>query len=253
MMSDARGLAVAVAAVLLAMLTAGCFYIRIAPMESTEPAPTPTPTPVATLSVTRVTPWAVTEGLISSLSAPDAATVTYDANAPSIGSVLPLRLDGSGSTAFSESSEQGAASTVCAEGGTCSESACPGTPDVCAETSPECDGPFCSVQGGNLVGSFKTAIDYRLANTDAACDEFDEAIGTTGGVYFVQDECNPVTTGNLDSRLMVLPVVDSFCTPTCTVRIKDFATFWLDGYNASACAGSECEVNLRFVSPSPAW
>lgn len=259
-MDRARGLIALAAMCIVALTAAACMYIQIPGQIVIQPAPTATPTlspapePVTTLIVKRVTPWALTTALSASLAGGDTVAAVYDANAPSSGSLLPLRIDGSGSATFDAGSRRGAVSDVCAEGGVCDTTSCPGSfPDVCGETAPECDGPSCAVETGNLVAYFRDAVDYRLTNTDVACDTFDEAIVASGDGYTVRDECNPVLSGNFDSRVLVLPLVDSFCTPTCSVTIKDFATFWLDGYNAARCSGSVCEINLRFVSPAPAW
>jgi len=128
---------------------------------------------------------------------------------------------------------------------------------VCAEgVDPTyCTGPsVVDTEPGNKVGNTRTAINWRLDETDPACDEFtevfeDDPTTSEDGVYRIVQQCNPFLPGSLEShRVLIVPVINELCNGSCEVTIVDFALFFLEGFeNPGSCSGNDCEVIGKFV------
>ncbi len=188
-------------------------------------------------------PLAITEASLLDVTVGDPVVLKYDANDPSNGNFGPIRIDGSGGgnctqgNAYCDSLQSGADNPVCAVG-----------------TEAYCDGPTqVDTQPGNLTGSTRTAIQWRLDNTDSHCNEFTEVFGddpdsSDSEVYRLKQECNPFLAGGYDShRVMIVPVIDTLCNGSCEVTIVDFALFFLEGFGTGQCTGSECQIIGSFV------
>ncbi len=179
-------------------------------------------------SLAGIMPFAVLEGAIDYTVSP--TTIKYDANNPTTGNFAPLAIDGPGSSTYEESIVSG--STISA----------------CGLSQPTCADPTETTQTGNLVGGTRDGIKYRLNNTSQACDEFDEVLIPDGnGSYRVNGACNPWTEGSNSLRLVLIPVVESFCNGSCTVTILYFTGFFLDDLKNNECTGNSCEVSGTFV------
>ena len=190
-------------------------------------------------------PLAPTTAALSGVTLGEPVVLKYDASDISQGNTGPIRIDGPGAGNCSSSARYctglmyGSENIVCAEGA--DDSYCTGPTQV--DTQP-----------GNLIGSTRTAITYRLDNTDAACDEFTEVFEddpTTAdpGVYRIVQECNPYLEGGYSSlRVVIVPVIDELCNGSCTVTIVNFALFFLEGFGNGGCTGNDCEIIGRFVS-----
>ncbi len=184
-------------------------------------------------------PWAPTAAARAGAIPGSPVTLKYDANNVFNGNFGAISIDGSGSSVYGTSIQNGTTSVVCAQG-----------VPTCHETSPECNGPSCPTEPGNMVGQTRSGVDYRINNTDADCDTFDEVFtGSAGGPYKINQDCNPFANGTYKSlRVVIVPLVDSFCNGRCNVTITGFALFFLDGYGAGGCTGSSCEITGRFVN-----
>lgn len=166
-------------------------------------------------------------------------TLKYDSNNPQNGNFGAIRIDGNGSSTYRDELINGSSSSLCVLG----------VPN-CTETSPICNGYVCKSETGNMVGSTRTGIDYRIANTDAHCDTFGEAFtGPVNGTYQIVNQCNPWVTGSYRSlRVIAVPVIDSLCNGSCDYNVVALALFWLDGYQGNKCSGNSCEIQGRFVN-----
>ena len=186
-----------------------------------------------------VVPWAVLESTRDASEPGDSVTLKYDSHGVVTGNFGAIRLDGSGSSVYRDSLEHGSTSVICT------------TSASCAETSPVCDGNTCQTETGNMVGSTKSGVDYRITNTDALCDSFDEVFEEQpDGTFALNHECNPWVEGSYASlRVIVLPVITSLCNGSCDVSVTGFSLFWLDGYAShNNCTGSDCEIAGRFIA-----
>jgi hypothetical protein len=126
-----------------------------------------------------VVPWSIEEQTVLASASGDEVTIKYDSSgpAPGQGNFGAIRIDGSGSSDYEASAKYGSNYNICSTGmSNCTTGSCPGTyPSGCAEDAPECDGPDCAPKTGNMTGPTRDAVDFRVANTDSACDTFDEA------------------------------------------------------------------------------
>jgi putative Flp pilus-assembly TadE/G-like protein len=200
-----------------------------------------------------IVPWSVTQDTVD--ASPNGSTITmkYDADGGDIGNFGAIRIDGPGANTYNNSVKYGSSNYACAQGTpNCTPGACPGTyPEVCAETSPECDGPDCTPQTGNLVGPTATGVDYRMNNASTDCDSFAETFSgpDSGGRYFLDPQCNPwIDGGSGGTRVIIIPIVDTFGTGASDpATITGFALVYLEGYDAGKCQGNSCEIKGRFV------
>ena len=182
----------------------------------------------APASLSGIMPFAVLEDAIDYTVSP--STIKYDARNPTTGNFAPIRVDGSGSSIFEETVING------------SENA------LCGLSQPTCTDPTVVTQTGNLVGGTRDGIKYRIRNTSTSCDEFDEVLIPDGnGSYRVNGTCNPWTEGSNSLRLVLIPVIESFCNGSCTVTILYFTGFFLDDFAQSQCKGNSCELTGTFV------
>jgi Flp pilus assembly protein TadG len=187
----------------------------------------------------QVVPWAVLESTRDESEPGDTVTLKYDSQDSTTGNFAAMRLDGNGASIYGDSIEQGSSSIVCSDDAT-----------ACAETSPVCEGAVCQTETGNMVGSTRSGVDYRIDNTDAQCSVFEDVFTQqSDGSYALNPECNPWLEGGYTSlRVIILPVIDSLCNGSCSVTVTGFSLFWLDGYGGGKCTGSACEIAGRFIN-----
>jgi hypothetical protein len=201
-----------------------------------------------------IVPWSVTQATVDATTNGDIVTMKYDADGGELGNFGAIRIDGPGANTYNNSVRYGSTNYACAEGTpNCTPGACPGTyPDVCSETSPECDGPECTPETGNLVGQTRTGVDYRMDNASSACDSFAETFSgpdPATGRYFLDPQCNPwIDGGTGGTRVIIIPIVDSFGNGASDpATITGFALVYLEGYDDGKCTGNSCEIKGRFV------
>lgn len=208
-----------------------------------------------------IVPWSVTQATVDTSPYGQLITLKYDTNAnPSPGNYGAIRIDGPGANTYRASAMYGSTTVACAiSAANCTTGACPGTyPATCSENSPECDGPECSPQTGNMVGPTRTAVDFRMTDTAAACDTFAETFSgpDAAGRYHLNSGCNPWNGGGLcatqssicSRRVIIIPVVDAFGNGQTPVTIQRFALVYLEGYDNGKCQGNSCEIHGRFVN-----
>ncbi len=200
-----------------------------------------------------IVPWSVTQDTVDASGNGALITMKYDATGGELGNFGAIRIDGPGANTYNNSVKYGSSNYACAEGTPkCTPGACPGTyPEVCAETAPECDGPDCTPQTGNLVGPTANGVDYRMDNASSACDSFGETFGgpDASGRHFLDPQCNPwIDGGSGGTRVIIIPIVDSFGSGASDpATITGFALVYLEGYDAGKCQGNSCEIKGRFV------
>ena len=111
-----------------------------------------------------------------------------------------------------------------------------------------------------MTGPTRTAVDFRMDNTSAACDTFEETFTDpdNDGVHSLNPDCNPWnkgTPGYCDSvsdqcsrRVFIIPVIDEYPNgSSAPVNVLRFAIVYLEGYPNGRCGGSFCEIKARFV------
>ena len=185
-------------------------------------------------------PWTVLKALKDAAIPGQTLTLKYDSNDASSGNFGAIRIDGSGSSVYLETLEHGANSAICSE---------PAIAAGCQENAPECYDAQCDPATGNLVGATRTGVDYRMNNTDSACDTFEEAFASNGdGTWRLNALCNPFLGGSKPSlQVIIIPVVDNLGNGQSPLTITDFALFYLEGYANGKCSGNRCEIQGRFV------
>jgi len=208
-----------------------------------------------------IVPWSVTQSTIDNSEWGEEVILKYDADGANLGNFGAIRIDGSGASTYETSAKFGSNTVACAETAApgCDSTACPGVyPDVCAETAPECDGPECTPETGNMTTPTERAVDYRIEHTTDDCDTFDEVFDEAGegGMHHLNPDCNPwidgpgkctSTTDMCSRRVIIIPVVDTFGEGTSdAATVQRFAMFFLEGYEGR-CTGSNCEITGRFV------
>lgn len=178
-------------------------------------------------------PWSVTEAVKNSAAPGSSLVLKYDSGNVTNGNFGALALDGEGSSDYEDAIMFGSERPLCAAG----VADCP-HPSV-VDTKP-----------GNMTGPTEDGTDYRINNSDPACDTWDEAIIAEDGKQGVKSSCNPfVDGGNRASlRLVVVPIIQELCNGRCEVTIKEFGLFFLEGYGSGGCSGNDCEVRGRFVA-----
>lgn len=186
-------------------------------------------------------PWMITEAAKASATPGALVTLKYDANDPTTGNFGAIRIDGSGSSTYLDSIEDGSSQLICAKL----------TSNGCTDTSSECDSQsVCQTETGNKVGATRSGVDYLMNNTSAACDTFAEAFSGGGAAkYTLNPQCNPWLDGGEGSkRVIIVPIVDALCNGSCGVTVMEFALFYLEGYQSGKCSGNICEIQGRFVN-----
>lgn len=210
-----------------------------------------------------IVPWSVTQATVDAAGSGVPMVMKYDADGADTGNFGAIRIDGSGANVYGDSVMYGSQYYACAVSAlNCSVNDCfagASFPNSCAEDAPECDGPDCIPQTGNVIGPTRTGVDFRMNNTSTACDTFEETFTSLGGgAYNLDPDCNPwidgpgKCTGNdpglCSRRVIIIPVVDSFGSGTSDpTTIQRFALVYLEGYDASKCQGNVCEIKGRFV------
>lgn len=184
-------------------------------------------------SGTGLIPLSVTQATISGVTPGQSVVLKYDSNHPVNGNFGAIRIDGNGANVYRDSYKYGSSTGLCATGVT----GCSYPSTVNTET-------------GNMVGPTQTATDYRINNTDLACDTWAEAVIVSGGKEMLNPTCNPfVKGGNPNSlRIIVIPIINSLCNGSCDVTINSFALFFLEGYGAGGCTGNDCEIKGRWIN-----
>jgi hypothetical protein len=189
-------------------------------------------------------PLAVTEEALAGATLGQEIVLKYDANNIMQGNTGPIRIDGPGGGSC------GSGNKYCSALMYGSDTA------ICAVGADDtyCDGPFAvDTEPGNNVGTTRTATNFLLDSTDAACNEFDETFEddpTTSedGVYRITPDCNSFIQSGLESRrILIVPVIDELCNGSCEVTIVDFALFFLERIGDGGCTGNDCELVGRFV------
>jgi Flp pilus assembly protein TadG len=179
-------------------------------------------------------PWSVLASAKSEADAGDPVVLKYDSQNVENGNFDSLRLDGNGANVYENTVKFGSANTFC------------------AVSAPDCDAPHQVPSGpGNIIGPTEDGADYRIDNTENACDTWEEVVNeNVDGTHSLTTGCNPFGQGgNPNSlRIVVVPVIDSLCNGSCTVTITEFALFFLEGYGDGGCTGNDCEIKGRFIN-----
>lgn len=236
-------------------------FIRVVGINSSNVGATATAIKVSYGGSAGIVPWTVTQDTVDNSPSGGLVTMKYDATGSNTGNFGAIRIDGPGANTYNTSVMYGSNSYACAiTAPNCTTGACPGIyPSTCAENSPDCDGPDCTPQTGNLIGPTRTGVDFRMGYTSTTCDSFAEAFGSpdASGNYHLAPACNPwidgpgkcaTSTSICSRRVIVIPIVDGFGSgasdPTTILR---FALVYLDGYDSGKCQGNNCEIKGHFV------
>lgn len=171
---------------------------------------------------TGLMPWAVKESAINYDGTPTA--MKYDSNNGSNGNFGSLRLFGSGSSNYENNIKYGAQGPLC------------------VQSMPDCDDPTEDTEPGNMIGGTRDGVNYRLSNTSTACDSYSEVF-TSGGD--LKAPCDPFNGAPDSLRVLLVPVVETFCNGHCTVTLKYFALLFLN--DLGTCKGNSCTVTGTFV------
>jgi hypothetical protein len=208
-----------------------------------------------------IVPWSVTQATVDAAGNGTLVTMKYDSDGGENGNFGAIRIDGPGANTYNTSVMYGSTTYACAiSAPNCVAGACPGSyPATCAETSPECDGPECQPQTGNLTGPTRTGVDFRMNHTSTECNTIEEAFGPAdaSGIYHLNPNCNPwidgpgacaTATSICSRRVIIIPVVDSFGNGASDpAEIQRFALVFLEGYDSGKCQGNNCEIKGRFI------
>jgi hypothetical protein len=196
-----------------------------------------------------IIPLSVTQAALNAADVGDEVVLKYDAVNITTGNTNPIRIDDSGtgscvqSDAYCTGVKYGSQNAICADGA----------------DPTYCDGPsVVDTQPGNVVSGTRSAILYRINNTDSHCNEFTEAFTDDDGdgppdedgdgIYRIVDQCNPFLDGSYPSlRIVIVPVIDDLCNGSCQVTIVDFAVFFIERIGNGQCTGNVCEVVGRYV------
>ena len=181
----------------------------------------------APAALSGILPFGVLDSAINYDGTP--TTMKYDATNPTNGNFGPIQVDGPGAAIHRETIKYGSETMVC------------------GESQPTCVDPTVVTQTGNMVGSTRTGINFRLNNTTSSCDEFDEVLIADGnGGYDVQGQCNPWGGGTGSLRLVLIPIIDEFPNGSSQpVTILRFAALFITDMNQ--CTGNSCEITGIFV------
>jgi hypothetical protein len=178
-------------------------------------------------------PWAVLDSAIDWSGGP--TVMKYDAQNAMTGNFGPLAIDGTGASVYEDTITEGSEVTLC------------------ASSSSDCTDATAPTQTGNIVGSTGDGVTYLIANTSASCDSFDDVFrARSDGAYNVVSGCNPWQGATDSKRVILVPVIDSFCNGHCDVTVLYFAVFFLE--TLDSCNGNDCQITGRFakvvVNPS---
>lgn len=172
-----------------------------------------------------VMPWAVLESAINFDGTP--TVLKYDSNNSSTGNFGALGLFGSGSANYEDNIRNGVQGAIC------------------AVSEPDCDDPTENTETGNMIGATRDGVNYRIEQTIANCDEFDEVFVAAGDGWDLVPACNPFEGESGSLRVLLVPVIDAFCKGNCTVTLQYFTLMFLN--DIGACKGNSCEITGTFV------
>ncbi len=169
-----------------------------------------------------VMPWALRSSARDAARPGDVVTVKYSAGSGSQGDYGALAIIKRGSSQYEENIKNG----------------------VTLELFRTYD-----VETGNMIGATRDGMSYRLSNTSAACDTFDEVFVqvASGQWRFRSEACNPWSpTGSASKRVVLIPVIADNDDPgTGQVTVIGFALAFLEDFTCSS--GTECDVRVRFL------
>ncbi|MEX2238105.1 MAG: pilus assembly protein TadG-related protein [Dehalococcoidia bacterium] len=120
--------------------------------------------------------------------------------------------------------------------------------EICAS---EWSGESCmtETEPGNKIGPTREGMEYRLGNTSAACDTFNEVfVQRDDDKYGFRGDagCNPFQGSVNSLRVVVIPVIAELPgNGRKDVEILRFAVFFLE--DLDSCTGNDCTVTGRFV------
>jgi hypothetical protein len=178
-------------------------------------------------------PWSVKEEVKQTADPGEPLVLKYDANNVDTGNFGALALDGSGANEYRDAIKYGSDSTYCADG------------------VLDCDGPsVVDSEPGNMTGPTRTATDYRINNTSADCDTWEEVVVVAAdGTHGLTPECNPFTNGgnSYSLRVIIIPIISGEFRGRSEMTIVEFALFFLEGYGDGGCSGNSCEIKGRFI------
>jgi hypothetical protein len=173
-----------------------------------------------------LSPWGVLESAVDWSGG--STVLKYDATNPTNGNFGILAIDGTGSSIYQDTIENGSDAYLCAQG------------------QPGCVDPTATTQTGNKVGATRDGIEYLMDNTSSSCDSFGEVFfPLPDGTYAINGGCNPWGGADDSKRLILIPVISSFCNGSCDVTVLYFAAFFLE--SLGQCTGNECELTGQFV------
>jgi hypothetical protein len=173
-----------------------------------------------------LTPWAVLQGAINWSGGP--TVLKYDSSDVFNGNFGALAIDGNGANVYKNTIENGSTHSLCAQG------------------QPGCSSPTALTEPGNIIGPTRDGVNHLLSETSAACDTFGEAFQLRpDGTYDVRSQCNPWQGASNSKRVLMVPVISSFCNGKCDVTILYFAVFFLN--TLDNCTGHNCQVTGQFA------
>lgn len=180
-------------------------------------------------------PLAVEQSVFNTLNSGDTATLKYDAQNQTNGNSLALALPG--------------ASTNCS--GANSTGACRFRNNIATGTT----GNFCvygqeygsctssvNTEPGQMIGPLQQGLDRRFQATSSSCDEFAEVVATdptNPDELVLSQSCHPFQPYNVtgSKRVVIVPVIDQLCNGSCTVKIVQFAVFYVNNVQCTTGSG----------------
>lgn len=213
-----------------------------------------------------VVPWAVTDAVVSNAGSGDLVTMKYDASNPTNGNFGPIRIDGSGNADYEDDVSYGSDTHICADSTpNCDVADCsPGSfPEACAEDAPQCSGPECPTETGNKVAGTRDGVDFRMNNTSASCDTFDEAFSTTSSyadpAFPIEEQLAQAWEANGGGRLSSPPQAPAGPPPATATPVPTStpaapnATPTVGGPTATYTPGSGSTQRYRLNNACNPW
>jgi hypothetical protein len=154
-------------------------FARVIGIKSKNVGATAASVKISPGGVPGVVPFGVTQATLDAAGSGNLATLKYDSQDDTTpGNFGAIDIDKGGSSTYQTDLQYGSPSTVCSTTTAgCDKTACANGgafPTACTENAPDCSGPQCNTETGNMIGSTGDAVQYRLDHTSAACDTFDE-------------------------------------------------------------------------------